>query len=300
MTLTLIHCTHDQATILTDTLSYTKRMTKIGHSTKVAALHHLDAAITTRGDSAFCAHARVLLEVLANEAADVEDLIERAAPTLAEHWQDWTAEDEKPARVAPVIFIVGRARDTGGYVAWGIEPLSDWKPWRIEEDEVFVYPAPLLLQPSAIEQAHLALEVDQPWFSKEEAGLLALAKMLPPCPAPESENDLVALALLAREQRGVAGTPMETPVGGELYRTSIEEGLVFSSRVYAWDSEEELLKQVGWSAHPIAQMRPCHCDSEQPYRDCHLRPAWLEPCDCGSPSTFYECCLVPEGQSMAV
>lgn len=288
MTLTLIHCTPERATIITDTLSYTQNMGRLGHSTKVHTLHHLDAAIATRGDAAFGAQARVLLEVLAVEASDVCDLIGRAAPLLAEEWREWS---DGPRRSLPAIFVVGRDPESGGYAAWCLEPLADWQPWRVEED-VFLYPSPLVTKPTDLELAHLALEPENK-FSEQELALLAVSRQMAPPPAPEADTDLVVMAIVAREQRGVCDSAMWTPIGGELYKTTLEEGLVMSSRVYAWDSEEELLRQVGWSIHPLSQARPCHCESGRSFRDCHMRPIWTEPCDCGSSRTFYECCMVP-------
>src|SRR4051812_14659530 len=89
MTLVAFQCFEDRAEIAVDSLSYYRNLGKLGSSSKVYPLPHIDAAAISQGDGPFGVEAKILASGLSVDLGpDAFDLLpDTLRPHLLDIWQ---------------------------------------------------------------------------------------------------------------------------------------------------------------------------------------------------------------------
>lgn len=283
MTLIAFTTSTDRAEIATDTLSYTPNLRKMGQTSKLVPLLHLDAATTMTGSTAFGAFWKVAALGNPDQVATFDAFAEWAPSQLREMWSELGADNVPP----PTVYLIGFSSERQAFTAWAYPHETDFEPVLIEGTHIT--PSPLIFRPHDMDLERMR-ECDP------DGRRLAEWAQQPACPTPESVDDWVALCCSARKTRNAwAGRSnvAQHPVGGHLHLTTLQRGRIATEQVHTFDdSGEEFAAMIRGTAHPQAQLGACPCASGKRYVDCHLVPLLDKPCTCGSGRTFADCCRV--------
>lgn len=289
MTLIAILASEDKAEVMTDSLSYLRNLGSLSSSSKAMPIAHLNAVVLCSGDGVFAnmVKSMVLAGTSLPELGSVDALLQELPARLAETWADATELAQGRSYLYPsTAYVVGWSYEAQSYVAYLFTSLHQFEPERI--NGLHVVPMAGVFQPTSLEAETFLVEnhdVDgvaafmDAWTSK------------PPHPEPAELGDWLKVGLYART-RALNDTGRQL-VGGSLYYTSLTPDVTTTLKIHTFDDTgDELLQMVGYSQHPVAQERPCWCDSGKRHIDCHLADSLDEPCGCGSSELFRECCMV--------
>lgn len=286
MTLIAFAAHEKSADLLTDTASYTPGIRRMGHTTKVTPIAHIDAALMTQGDSRFGYVMSNVVHDLANLAPDLDALLGDLPGKARELWPVMSAGAPDGWDVAA--FLVGYSPAAGRFVARGLASDTNFEPWDI--DGLHVMPSPITTRPSDLELGRAA----KAGVSPEDVDRL---RQMPIPAVPANSAQWLKLGLEARIQRfGIPGK-LKVVVAGHLVHTHLSRGKVSSKRIHTFDDAgPEFQKMVAGTLHPQGQLGPCPCDSGKRFLDCHLAKHATELCLCKSGKAFGECCSVTQNQ----
>jgi hypothetical protein len=298
VTLIAISCEGDTAKFVTDSLAYKVNLGDIRRTTKSAPIHHLDAAVLTRGDHQFGAMAKSDLLGLST-AVETFDVLLRQAPGLLQELHQLTTTSMGNRYLLtspPVVYLLGWSPTHSEFQAHYFAPEDDYEATRITGTHVF--PATMNERPSKVELDRLRANADEhlapiwdEWWAQPER------------PEPASRDEWSDLAIEVRNSRTLRRDDLfKVLVGGGLYYTEMQRGLIATSHLLEFDDTgDELLRMVGYHQHPAAQARPCWCDSGKTYLECHLAESYADgrPCDCGSGDPFDDCCRAGQSDGLS-
>ncbi|GAA1154969.1 hypothetical protein [Nocardioides aquiterrae] len=288
MTLIAIACKGDHAEFVTDSMSYTKNLGKLGHTSKSMLIPHLDAAVLTAGDGAFGAEAKSTVLHQSGMVQTFDDLVE-AVPAWLGDLEDHLLNElgDRHLKLAPpTVFLVGWSHRRKKFDAYHLATENGFEPERISG--VHVMPATWTERPTTIELNRLRDEAPD-----IHPGVWDEWRKKPKRPVPRGLGEWMTLGYEVRAHRTLQDFA-KTIVGGRLYYTRLERGHISTMQLAEFDDHgEELDKLVGWTQHPVAQQRPCHCESGKTFLECHLAEWYADghTCDCGSGKPFGECCM---------
>ncbi len=199
--------------------------------------------------------------------------------------------DGPNARLAPaVIFHVGYSPKRGRYAAIGFS--SDEGFAASEIVAMHVMPSPLDYRPSAIEERRLRrLHHDR--FQDEQ--MVDTFTQQPEPVAPTTADAWRQLAIDVREQRAHANvlTGFKTMIGGNVTLTTMSRGTVSQSVIHQFDEAgAEFAHMLEGTLHPLGQIAPCPCGSDNRLVDCCIGVSAEDRCVCGSGAKFDSCCMV--------
>ena len=294
MTLVAFVARDDSADIITDTLSYTRNGRHIGKATKVVTIPHLETAIATQGDLRTGHEWMHTARSLAGDVADFDELVAGVGAGFAR---------TRPSPPCPTVaFCVGYSPTSARFRAVAVGTDTGFEPVAVEG--LFVIPTPFAFRPSEVELARYITDVESGPRPGDEENLELLRAFPPVQGSPGSPEEWVGLALAARRDRSLRATPssrLKVFVGGELWHTRLERGLIVQSRTHVFDDAgEEFAAIMKGTEHPLGQLGPCPCGSGESYLECCLAAHVDEPCACGSGVAFGNCCSVEDGSSRAV
>ncbi|MCF6507372.1 SEC-C domain-containing protein [Blastococcus sp. MG754426] len=300
MTLIAFAAHADRAEIITDTLTYTHTATRMGHTSKLLPLPHLDAAIVAQGSTGFERRWHMQALYLAQHAADFDEFAREAPAHLAHVWSelgiDLDAENiahGRSATVTPsVVFLVGYSPQRQRFVAYGFASDHGFAPTKL--DGLYAMPSPLDRRPGDLELHRLRGHLPAVLGDQADRAVAALGR-LPIQPAPRRPEEWVDLAKAVRRDRAMADlySGLKTYVGGDVMLTALRRGESTTRRIHTFnDSGSDFARMMAGSLHPMSQASACECDSGRRFVDCCLAAIADEPCPCQSGKVFAACCSI--------
>lgn len=285
MTLIAIACKGDTAEILTDSLSYTKNLGKLSHTSKCLVLPHLDAALLSQGDSVFGIEAKAFLAQRSALPGSFDSLLADAPRLLRELYEN--LDGARPEMSPPAVFLVGWSGAAERFQAHYLAVEDDFEPMPIHG--LHVMPAPITSRPTALELNRARAE----FVGQESSNFWTEWAALPELPVPETAEDWEELGYQAQSRALI--DLVRTLVGGRLFLTTLKRGSSTTTQLLEFDDPDDFKRMVAGSQHPLAQGMPCHCGSDKTFLNCHLAEHYADghPCDCGSGDPFTECCQAP-------
>lgn len=308
MTMIAFAAHRDRAEIITDTVTYTHTATRMGHTSKVMLLPHLDAAMLAQGSTGFERRWHGQALYLAQHAADFDDFIREAPEHLRYVWERMAAfteaenaEHGRSASVAnSVVFLIGYSAERQAFKAYGYASDFDFKPMDLEG--LYVMPSPLDRRPGDLELHRLRGHLPAVLGDQAPQAVAALAK-LPAPSVPRRPAEWVELAKAVRRDRAMADiySGLKTYVGGDVIHTVLRRGEATSRRVHRFnDAGAEFARMMAGSLHPVSQAGACDCGSGRRFVDCCLAEIADEPCPCQSGKVFAACCSITAGDDAGV
>jgi len=291
VTLIAIACKGDTAEYVADSLSYSRSFRYTGHTAKSVVYHHIDAAVLAQGDSDFGSEVWTLFRRLTDAEPTFDAAVQRAPGVLREACEavaqacGWSDGHPRDARV----FFVGYSEAEGRFVSWGFFRENDFEALRLPD--MFILPTPWGLRPNAFELEEPVESEDAEWNAWAEGVLTEWRDR----PEPTVPADRDEWGQLVNQARGRAITELRRhPLGGKVFHTELSQGgMSFTTPLMEFDrTPQSRLELVGYTLHPLAQVRPCHCDSGRRYIECHLVEEFDDPCRCESGQPLRECCLL--------
>lgn len=298
MTFVGIACKGDHAEVVFDEGAYTNLSVKVRPSTKVTHLHHFDALMTVSGHPRFCRPAEEILPSAALQTSSFDELVSEA-PRWLERAVDTFFEGPEADRASGSVYLVGYSDALGEFAAYRFTPRNT----EGTREKFVLQPTPYSHRPPAdwlkiimkgMAQAgfpaDFRAELWQGWMSK------------PAAPTPQTVQDWIELAELARRERALTGRElMRVHVTGALRMTTLRRDESTTRVIHRFnDSDPETLEVMfASSLHPIGQWLPCgECDSGKPTVECCFADALDRPCECMSGELFRDCCLVTDRASV--
>lgn len=285
MTLIAFATYPDRIEFVTDTASYTDRVTHMRACTKHLILPHLDAAVLAQGDQVFGDLAGSSALQVSSQVITFDELVESAPEWLTNLWE--MRSEERANMPDSMVVLLGYSLMLGRFVAYAFTSEDGFAQREIPG--LFVTPSPWRLAPSEIELGRFRTYVAERDDGEQliEAWLSWDAGQ-----PPKSVGEWVELACQVREQRAMQPFG-HVIVAGRVLHTRLERGSVHTRRVHEFDdSGEEFLRLVAGTHHPQAQLSPCVCGSGKRALDCHLADELDDTCGCASGQRFRECCMV--------
>ena len=275
----------DRAEFITDSTSYTLRVSNLGRCSKHLTIHHLDAAVLTQGSGDFGTAAKTGLLTASGKVSNFDELADVAPEVLRVVWDGGVELGDVHPDADGIVFLLGWSDRDGKWRAYGFPSEDGFEPVKIPG--LFVTPSPWEIRPSKMEHAR----VSQWWPDHPDNDIaMKLWSTKPARPAPRTRQEWVDLAIEAREQRSLSGTYGRVIVAGDVFHTVLKRGTIETRKVHTFnDTGDEFLRMVEWTEHPQALAMRCHCESGRPWGDCH---ALEEPCGCRSGKPFGECCML--------
>jgi len=292
VTLIAFSANKNRADILTDTWAYSRDGRRMGNSSKVHSIPHLDMAHATQGSCEFEALWNFGATALALHVGGFDDFAAEVGSCLREAWNDIDSLDPS------TVFVIGYSPEASRFRAYQFASDSDFD--RQDLEAPFIIPAPTDIRPSELEFAHIKGSFTG---ARDETEILAVLEdwhQKPGLIAPTTVKGWVQLGKHARESRAMvpASTRLKVFVAGDLFHAVLKRGEFTTSRVHTFnDSGPEFAQLVAGTLHPVSQYGPCSCDSGRAYIDCCLEPYATQSCTCGSGKPFQACCSVRAEQS---
>ncbi len=264
MTLIAFATYGDHAEFITDTASYTHRVTHLGRTTKHLTIPHIDTAVLSQGDSDFGTAVMTGALITAAQVSTFDELIETAPGWLAALWQGRTEAPDTGPPTESVAFLLGWSDTEQEFTAYAFASEQEFKAHRV--NRTWVMPCPWDYRPMALELRRMrGWMADHP--DVDQAADIWSHR--PPARTPQSVDEWVALAKLARQQRSVDDHFAHVIVAGDVFHTRLSRGEVATRRVHRFnDSGEEFAKMLRWTLHPTALAEPCLCESGNTYGEC--------------------------------
>lgn len=300
MTLVAFNVGVDGADLVTDTCSYNPNWRHFGRLSKVVTLPHLETVVVTQGDSRVGKLWKDAASVVSEDAADFDELVRELGERLAVLWDVRRSEVDADNAVTggtfslspSVAFCIGYSPSRARFRAVAIAADDGCRP--VDVDGMFVIPSPFCFRFSDLELNRYVADIATGPRPGDEANLAALKGLPRAAGAPATPEEWAALALLARRDRTLTATTstrLKVFVGGELWHTRLERGLIVQARTLTFDDEgEEMAAITAGTLHPLGQTGPCPCGSAKTYLECCLVGHGDEPCSCGSGTSFGACC----------
>lgn len=266
MTLIAFHAREDEATLLTDTLSYTENFSSLGATTKVQPLLHLDAAFAVKGTSDFSFFAAAAVRSAYEEAKEFDRVTAILEPVLAEACEALPPPTD--LWNAGLLALVGYSNEAQSFQGWTFGTHDGFVAEM--HDGLFVLPAPpVAYRPHPHEMQRLeALAADERCPPEDHAFLDAwqTAVAMPP---PTTPDDWVRLGVAAYRTRALsdARAGIKAGVGGELHLTTLRRGEQRMRRVHTFDVGD-LDRLLAWTQHPRSLDRDCFCESGKVFGEC--------------------------------
>ena len=300
MTLIAFAASRGRAEIITDTRTYTHTATRMGHTSKVMLLPHLDAAVMDQGSTGFGKQWRFEAMNLSQVATDFDDLHRRTPAAAAAVWErmtgDLAAENRQHGTSATlansVVFHVGYSPERESFKAYGYASDFGFEPMDLAG--LYVMPSPLSVRPGDLELHRLRNHLSAIGGAEGAATADALGQ-LPAPTVPRGPADWVALAKAVRQDRSLADiySGFKTYIGGDVFHVSLRQGEATTRRIHRFtDSGPEFAQMMAGSLHPVSQAAPCDCGSGNRYVDCCLVPSLDKPCICRSGANLRDCCSI--------
>lgn len=266
MTLIAFATYGDHAEFITDTASYTHRVTHLGRCTKHLTIPHIDAAVLAQGDSDFGVAVKTGALVTSGQVSTFDELVETAPEWLAALYRD-RCETGNGDPGESVAFLLGWSDTEQEFTAYAFASEREFKAHRVTR--TWVMPCPWDYRPTALELRRM-----RRWMEghPDVDAAADIWSRRAPVRTPQSVDEWVALAKLARQQRSVDERFANVIVAGDVFHTRIARGEVATRRVHRFnDSGKEYAKMLSGTLHPTALAAPCWCESGATFGDCHAK-----------------------------
>jgi hypothetical protein len=266
MTLIAFATYGDHAEFITDTASYTRSVTHLGRCTKHLTIPHIDAAVLVQGDSDYGVAVKTGALLTSASVSTFDELVETAPEWLAVLWRD-RRETGNGEPCESVAFLIGWSDTEQEFTAYAFASEREFKAHRV--NRTWVMPCPWDYRPTALELRRMRRWMhDHPDVDKAAE----MWSHCPPVRTPQSVDEWVALAKLARQQRSIRETFARVVVAGDVFHTRLARGEVATRRVHRFnDSGDEFAQMVRWTEHPQALAATCWCDSGATFGECHAK-----------------------------
>jgi hypothetical protein len=285
VTLIAFATSHDQADIVTDTLTYRNGGRTLQDSYKVGVLADLNAAVFSSGSTTFGLMAWERAHRLARDVDDFDGLADATDAALPQLWDDYVA-GSRSAGSRPfdsTVFAVGYSPGRRRFVAYAWDNRLSLE--RMTLDGTYISPAPpdVAMGPferASFEQAGVAASVLDRWSSAR-------------LPDRLSVEQWIDLAEHTRRTRALPNSPLMVWVGGELLHVRLSHAAPVADVIHRFnDTGDEFAQLTSGTLHPLGQTGPCRCGSGKRYVDCHLQNLAARTCPCGSRRVFADCCSI--------